>query len=98
MTQLYVSLNHDFLEQTKLEANKAAVKEMGEPTKDYRWPDLDATCPEFGIEEGELHIAFDCDLGYFSFHYDLDKKDRIEMLEDSIRLINKFKAALEALK
>jgi hypothetical protein len=99
MTELYVSLNGKVIDKERKEANLRAQKAEGEDeTNDLLWPEVEATVQSFEVKEGILSINFDSELGYFSFHYNVDKDDRIEMLEDSIRLINKFKAAIEALK
>jgi hypothetical protein len=98
MADMWISIKDDFFEKTRLEANKQEVKDLGESSKDMCWAELESSIEAFEIRDGTLHLAFDNDLGYFSFNYDLNKDDRIHLLEDSIRLISKFKTALEALK
>ncbi len=95
---MWISVKGKFFDKTRLEAKKQSEKDVGEPSDELCWPNLESEIQEFEVKDGTLKLSFDNDLGYFSFEYDLDKSDRIELLEDSIRLITKFKAALEALK
>lgn len=95
---MWISINGKFFDKTRVEANKQSQKDVGEKTDEMTWSALESSCEEFEIKDGTLKISFSNDLGYFGFEYDLEKPDRIAMLEDSIRLITKFKAVLEALK
>lgn len=50
------------------------------------------------IEDGEIHAHSESRFGYVSFDIKLDSDDMIELIEQIVKKMNKFKTLLESLK
>ncbi|MHA1852526.1 MAG: hypothetical protein ACTSUF_03355 [Candidatus Heimdallarchaeaceae archaeon] len=96
---MYVNLDKEFIERTKLKANKEAISEMGEDGKNcLLYAELQEKIESIEITENEIIIDVDTELGYFSLSIPIDTEFLEQLLSVVVKKMNKIKTLLETLK
>jgi len=97
MDNLYIHVNKEYLNKTKKEANKKS-KEDDEESKDYLWEDLNFKLECIELDNGDLNVSGETDLGYISLDFHLDMDGAIEVIKFYMKKLEKLKAVLESTK
>lgn len=101
---VYIDLNKGFLDNNRASAQKEAENTYGNYTESKTqliFSDLIKE-DEYEITEitqdGEVSINFTNELGYFSFDFNLDYDQLVELIAVLVKKLNKMKAVVEGLK
>lgn len=98
---VYITINKDFLNKTKKEAEDKAIKEFGAEDGSnlfyYDVNDSDTRIDEI-TEDGKINVVNESPFGYISFNIKLEDEDYITLAGLIIKKLNKFKSVVESLK
>lgn len=98
---MYVNLNEQFLEKTKEKARKESIESVGEEEGKHNlmYPETkEDEIHSLEIEDNQITIDIENELGYFSFTIPLDADTLEQLLTVVIKRMNKIKTLLESVK
>lgn len=103
---LFLSIENNWFEKTKKQAEKDAKANKGEESNSLEWEQLSIVPAEITFEEGELNVAIAfqdgdplIEVGYISITLeDLPDHVLLKIIEYTIKKLNKFKTVIEAVK
>ncbi|HKU48738.1 MAG TPA: hypothetical protein VJP79_02190 [Nitrososphaera sp.] len=96
---MYATLSRPFVDKTLKKVNQEAIKEFsGEenPERDFYHYDLKDHEIKISIEDDELNVSVENELGSFYFSRKLTTDDMVNVIENAVKKANKIKTILEA--
>jgi len=98
--EMDATLSKSFIEKTKEAANKRAIKQYDDENDDgLLYEGLKHSVEEMTIEDNCIKVGIDVkDLGWINLDIPLTVEDLTDIIELSVKKLNKFKTALEVLK
>lgn len=99
MDELWLRLSKAFLDKDEASARKTALRAFGhEEPGDLLWEWIGVSPEQFEIENGVLTISIGGEFGFITIKHRLDENDRLAIIQDTIKQLQKFKTAIEAVK
>ena len=99
---MYISINGKFLDKHRAEAKATSIANIGEEDQkdedSLTWEDLNATVEDMEINENDISFSATTDLGYFSIEIPIDSDFVEQILDLTIKKMNKIKTMIQSLK
>lgn len=99
---MYISINGKFFDKHRAKAKQLSIDERGEGEQKENdsllWEELETSIDNLEITEDEINIGMNNDLGYFSISIPLDSSIVEQILEVTIKKMNKIKSLIQNLK
>ena len=90
-----------WLDKDEFESRSKQVLEISKKElelKGYYFPEISGELTEFAIENGKITLELSMgELGWFSTEIPIDEGITVEIIKETIKRLNKFRAAIEAL-
>lgn len=95
---MYASLECDYLKKTEKQALEKFRKDCGDDRECLEYPELKDDITELDLEDDEITVSIDNDLGFFCFRIPLDMGMYEKVISVAIKKMNKLKTLMETVK